>query len=942
MCLATITASADIINLTPKPKDMTTRGGTLVINRASTVGCVGLPDSIIAEADKFINDINTATPLEMSKANTGQGNINLTQTPSYPAEGYKLDITAEGISIEATTTAGFYYAFQSIKKMLPQNVMAGVKDPSVTQYTLPLVTINDEPRYGYRGFMLDVSRHFSTVAEVKRMIDIMAAYKMNVFHWHLTDDQGWRIEIKKYPKLTEVGSIRANSWTVDMKYGDYWTNEQYGPYYYTQEDIAEIIDYCHQRHIKVIPEVDMPGHFVAAMASYPQYSCNPSGNHSVWINGGVSSDVLNVANPEAVTFAKDILSEIMDLFPDKYIHIGGDECPTSAWQNNAECQALYTKLGLTNYRQLQSHFIKEISDFVKQRGYHMFMWNESITADGADLEMMKQTGATVMSWHPCQEGALKAAQLGLDNIVTEYHSATGGYYINRKQSTDPGEPSGAGYGDDTVEGCYNYVPLPSSVSSDLQKYYKGVQATFWTEHVANREYLEYLALPRLMAVAEAGWTPQNKKDFSDFRLRMMADTVMLNYNNYQYGRHAWTTAKIDTMLPEKGIYYRRVTRAGDTRKDRCIELLSQSSPLLSEYADKGAQANRLWTNSQAEETDLNYAYQQWTFEQSPTNPSRYALVCKAIPKGSLNASPSANSTAGRWTYDNTTKHYDFVLGDRVYGTAQNDGSTVAYNSIRSANGNDLFLNASLAGQGFAVNVYGDPASGNGGVWTMIPTTKTTVSYPDFSQELWNSLPKIIENDTLIIKGAVEGYQDIFISDRTGQLNLIYNIGEEGNTRWVAQNVTPMDSSYTQTMRLYNPVTRRYISGSATNKIDKLGYPVKMTSSRQSAAQVAITYKTRTNDWQVMAKGYNLYPVSSTSTSQASTICSGSTVTSDSQAIRPQGAAWLIDNTTLTPVNDLQTVVSAPKNTSIYNLMGQQLNEISSPGIYIVNGKTQKH
>ncbi|MGN1236134.1 MAG: family 20 glycosylhydrolase, partial [Bacteroidaceae bacterium] len=189
MCLAAITASADIINLTPKPKEMTTRSGTLVLNHASTVGCVGLPDSIIAEADKFISDINNATPLEVGKANTGQGNINLTHSPSYPLEGYKLDITTEGINIEATTTAGFYYAFQSIKKMLPQNVMAGVKDPSVEQYSLPLATINDEPRYGYRGFMLDVSRHFFTVAEVKRMIDIMAAYKMNVFHWHLTDDQ---------------------------------------------------------------------------------------------------------------------------------------------------------------------------------------------------------------------------------------------------------------------------------------------------------------------------------------------------------------------------------------------------------------------------------------------------------------------------------------------------------------------------------------------------------------------------------------------------------------------------------------------------------------------------------------------------------------------------------------------------------------------------------
>lgn len=228
--------------------------------------------------------------------------------------------------------------------------------------------------------MLDVSRHFFTVDEVKRMLDVMSYYKMNAFHWHLTDDQGWRVEIKKYPKLTTVGSIAPNSLFTDLyEAKQYWINKPYGPYFYTQDEIRDVVAYAKERHITIVPEVDMPGHSSAAMASYPEYSCNPSGGHQVWSKGGISYDVINVANPAAVQFAKDVLSEIMDLFPGERIHIGGDECPVDAWKNNAECQALYKAKGFTNYRQIQSYFIQELSEFVKERGRKLAVWNETIT-----------------------------------------------------------------------------------------------------------------------------------------------------------------------------------------------------------------------------------------------------------------------------------------------------------------------------------------------------------------------------------------------------------------------------------------------------------------------------------------------------------------------------------------------------------------------------------
>ncbi|MDE7387986.1 MAG: beta-N-acetylhexosaminidase, partial [Muribaculaceae bacterium] len=375
----------------------------------------------------------------------------MTVSDKLPDEGYRLNVTADGASVEASSTSGLYFAFQSLKKMLPPNVMAGVADKAVTEYVLPVVSISDKPRFPYRGFMLDVSRHFFTIDEVKRMLDVMSYYKLNRFHWHLTDDQGWRIEMPQYPRLTTVGATAPNSRFTDMNSkSQYWINHPYGPYFYTQDELREVVAYAKERHIEVIPEVDMPGHFCAAMAAYPEFSCNPGGSHSVWDDGGISSDVLNVANPAAVQFAKDVLTTLMDIFPYPSIHIGGDECPTSAWENNAECKDLYKRIGAKSWRELQSNFIMELNDHVKASGRTLSMWDESISASGADTEKVKQTDAFIYCWTVGTADA--AAKLGTSLGLRCIYTPWGPYYINRRQNQ--ADPPGAGDGTDDVRATY--------------------------------------------------------------------------------------------------------------------------------------------------------------------------------------------------------------------------------------------------------------------------------------------------------------------------------------------------------------------------------------------------------------------------------------------------------------------------------------------------------
>ena len=415
---------------------------------------------------------------------------------------------------------------------MPRNVMAGVCDESVEEWSVPAVFIVDEPRFGWRGFMLDEGRHFYGKEEVKKIIDVMAAYKMNRFHWHLTEDQGWRIEIKKYPKLTEVGAWRDSKVCA---WGDVKPDSiRYGGYY-TQSDIREVVAYAKERFIEIVPEIDIPGHSQAAVASYPEIlACDPENSHEVWLWQGVSSDVINVANTQAVQFAKDVIDELIELFPFGYIHLGGDECPTHKWEHNTACQELLQEIGSNNYRDLQIYFYSQLLEHMRQKPEseqrELIFWNEVLHGNteplGGDI--------TIMAWIGADNAAKDAAMRGMNTILSPQIP----YYINRRQSRLETEPKSQGYGDETVERVYNYKPM-NDIPEELQDKYLGVQANFWTEWVVEPEIVQYLMLPRLAAVAEAGWTPAEKRDYNNFIERLQGEAKYYELKGVSYGKHVF-------------------------------------------------------------------------------------------------------------------------------------------------------------------------------------------------------------------------------------------------------------------------------------------------------------------------------------------------------------------------------------------------------------------
>lgn len=870
------TWAQSFVNLTPRPKTMTVKTGSLTLPSNFTISYSALDESSVSEINQFAADYQYATGGNVIvAADDATALIQVALLPSSSTlkdGGYKIDVTSTGVKVQAKEALGFFYAFQSIKKMLPANVMAGVKDATISSFALPLVSITDEPRFAYRGFMLDVARHFFTVDEVKRMLDVMSYYKMNVFHWHLSEDQGWRIEIKKYPKLTSVASIAPNCRFTDMdERTQYWINKPYGPYFYTQEQVKDVVAYAKKLHIDVVPEIDMPGHFCAALAAYPEFSCTPNGTHTVQIDGGIYSDVLNVANPKAVQFAKDVLEEIIDLFPSEYIHIGGDECPTSAWQNNKECQEAYAQLGLTNYRQLQSHFIQEMAEFVQSKGRKLSVWNEAITADGADLNIMKETGATVYCWTGADAAVNKANQLGLPSIYTPW----GPYYINRKQGNSELDPPGAGDGTDNVQKTYETNPASGTTY--------GVQGTFWTEHVSDAKYMEWLALPRLLAIAENGWTPQARKDFSDFQKRMTADTTLLNYGNYRYckykmlGEGSSTPSSIVYPLAntqDKKYYYRIISGGTDaTRSGRCIELISEGSSLISQYSAKGAKVGVIWTSPQANEGDANYDYQWWSIEEDPANKGHFAIVCKALPDGSLNPNPSAQTTAGRWSYDNNKKNYSFQLGTGATGKKGNN----YYYTIASDNVSGQYLNSSMSGQGLAVNVYNRPTDGAGGQWEFSPLE-------DYGQGAGTVVKfDYLENGkTYTFTNAVDGFEATTIADNGVGTSLKHSTDAYASNAWIVENAT-VNEDGSQTLNLKNAATGRYISSVGSYTTQK-GFPVSL--SETATGNVTLSYVPAHKDLRIKLDSKSLFPLPS------GEVYAGSTIQGASyDAARGQGSEW---------------------------------------------------
>ena len=524
--------TAQEIALTPQPAHLTVKDGRFEFgNQLKAKVAPYQGDSIRMVFESFKKELQEATGIKVSSTQKeAKARIILDLNPQLPAEAYKLNVSKEQVRIEASRPAGFYYALQTLKQLMPRNVMAGVATSDHSQWSLPSVEIEDAPRFEWRGFMLDEGRHFFGKDEIKRVIDMMAIYKMNRFHWHLTEDQGWRIEIKKYPKLTETGAWRNSK---VLAYGDVKPDgERYGGFY-TQKDIKEIVAYAKKKFIEIIPEIDIPGHSQAAVAAYPEFlACDPENKHEVWLRQGISTDVINVANPKAMQFAKDVIDELTELFPFNYIHLGGDECPTRKWQQNDECKKLLSEIGSSNFRDLQIYFYKQLKDYIatkpadQQR--QLIFWNEVLHGNTSILD----NDITIMAWIGANAAAKQAAKQGINTILSPQIP----YYINRKQSKLPTEPMSQGHGTETVEAVYNYQPL-KDVDAALQPYYKGVQANFWTEWVTEPSVLEYLMLPRLAAVAEAGWTPQEKRNYEDFKERIRKDAELYDLKGWNYGKH---------------------------------------------------------------------------------------------------------------------------------------------------------------------------------------------------------------------------------------------------------------------------------------------------------------------------------------------------------------------------------------------------------------------
>lgn len=532
LLLFSIIVSAQRISLIPRPVELNIGEGNFLFDKNCKAKIADYEcDSVKTLFDKFAADFKVATGVSFKNTRkSSRAQIELLLDESLGSEAYNLNVTTGKIEIKASKPAGFFYALQTLKQLMPRNVMAAVADTNVKEWSLPVVTIYDEPVFSWRGFMLDEGRHFYGKEEIKKILDVMSAYKMNRFHWHLTEDQGWRIEIKKYPKLTEIGAWRNSR---VLGWGDVKPDGIHYGGFYTQEDAKEIVAYAKERFIEIIPEVDIPGHSQAAVASYPEFlACDPENKHEVWLWQGVSGDVINVSNPNAVEFAKDVIDELTLIFPFKYIHLGGDECPTFKWERNDECKKQLAEIGSNNYRDLQINFYKQLKEHIATKPLNeqrqLIFWNEVLHGNTAPLG----EDITIMAWIGANDAAKDAALRGMNTILSPQIP----YYINRKQSKFATEPHSQGYGTETVEAVYNYAPL-NNVPDELRSKYLGVQANFWTEWVETADIVQYLMLPRLAAVAEAGWTPQEKREYKDFEERMQGERVYYRLKEVNFGKH---------------------------------------------------------------------------------------------------------------------------------------------------------------------------------------------------------------------------------------------------------------------------------------------------------------------------------------------------------------------------------------------------------------------
>lgn len=516
-------------NIIPRPQQVNVSNDAPFTLSAKTVISLGTnSQNMKRNANMLASYIEQATGIRpaVGKSKNGTAIILTIDKTIANAEGYKLDADAKQIRIAGASAAGVFYGIQTLRKSLP------LVNGKASKVSIPAVHIADAPRFAYRGTHLDVSRHFVTADSVRQFIDMLALHNINRFHWHLTDDQGWRIEIKKYPLLTQIGSKRAQT-VIGHNSGKYDGKPYSG--FYTQKQIRDIVKYAADRYITIVPEIDLPGHMQAALAAYPDMGCT-GGPYEVWQKWGVSDNVLCAGNDKTLTFIDNVLKEITQLFPSKYIHVGGDECPKTQWQKCPKCQArikalnLEAKDGHSAEERLQSYIITHASNYLKSLGRNTIGWDEILEGGLAE-------GATVMSWRG-ESGGIAAAKQHHDVVMTPNSYLYFDYY----QSLDKAnEPIAIG-GYLPLETVYSYEPMPKELTADEARHIIGVQANIWTEYMPTFKQMQYMALPRLAALSEVQWSQPALKDYTSFTNRLTEFTHMYDRLGYNYAKHLYNVA----------------------------------------------------------------------------------------------------------------------------------------------------------------------------------------------------------------------------------------------------------------------------------------------------------------------------------------------------------------------------------------------------------------
>jgi hexosaminidase len=535
LCLSLLTAAvfaqaSNVPAIIPLPQSMELRDGTFQI----TAGTHVYRDHDSRATARFLNErLRTSTGFQIEGSRRFfdsaaiPGAILLTTQnadTNLGPEGYELTVTTNSVVIRAPAQAGLFYGVQTLFQLLPPEIYSTNQVENVS-WQIPCVEIKDWPRFQWRGFMLDVSRHFFKKSEVETLLDAMAMHKMNVFHWHLTDDHGWRIEIKKYPKLTEVGAWRKEAgFGFDPKLTTaYGPDGRYGGFY-TQEDIRDVVKFAAARHITIVPEIEMPGHSTAALSAYPQFSCT-GGPFEPSTTAGIFNGIYDPAKEETFQFLADVIAEVAPLFPGKYFHIGGDEVPKDTWHNSADCQALMKREGLKNEEELQSYFVRRIEKIVEANGHSMIGWSEI-------LQGGLPQNAAVMDWIG---GAKEAAIAGHDVVMTP----TAYCYFDFCQSTNQAaEPKAADWGGPLpLNKIYAFEPMPTNVPTELQSFVLGAQGNLWTEQISNFKQAEYMTFPRACALAEVTWSAKDARNWDDFMRRLQVQVRRFDELNINY-RHA--------------------------------------------------------------------------------------------------------------------------------------------------------------------------------------------------------------------------------------------------------------------------------------------------------------------------------------------------------------------------------------------------------------------